>query len=48
MVSRIENAMAQGDLPRPNCDFLGLKWTSNNVDKDKKLYLIRMKMSKMS
>ena len=31
-----------------NCDFLGLKWTSNNVDKSKNLYLIGRKMSKMS
>ena len=40
--------MAQTGLQRPNCDFLGLKWTSNNVDKHKKLYLIGREMSKMS
>ena len=35
--------MAQAGLRRPNCDFLGLKWTSNNVDKSKNLYLIEKK-----
>ena len=40
--------MAQGVLGRTNCDFLSLKWTSNNVDKHKKLYLIGREMSKMS
>ena len=40
--------MAQAGLLRASCDFLGLKWSSNNVDENKKLYLIVKKMSKMS
>ena len=30
--------MAQADLLPPCCDFLGLKWTSNNVDKNKVIF----------
>ena len=32
--------MAQGGFFPSNCDFLGLTWTSNDVDKSKNLYLM--------